>query len=259
VYADEGHIVQIVLNLAVNVRNAMPAQGTIEVKTEMVNLDAFFCGRHPGTTPGDYVAISVRQSTTDPVVFLNVAFNARAGTAVAFGAGTTQAIVSQYGGFMAVESRPGRGAVFSVYLPRAEASESVSAAELTNAALCRSRPETILLVDDQPITREVSRDMLEREGYQVVLAADAREAERLSEQGDRFDLLIADLEMPQTSGPDLARKLRAATPDLKVLFISGYNDPNSVGQGPTAEDAFLRKPFSVDSLGRKIRQIFDQP
>jgi CheY-like chemotaxis protein len=116
-----------------------------------------------------------------------------------------------------------------------------------------------LLVDDEPIARELSRDMLEREGYRVVLAADAHEAERLSEQGGPFDLLITDLVMPQITGPDLAHKLRAASPDLKVLFISAYNDPNSVGQGQTAEDAFLRKPFSVDSLGRKIRQIFDRP
>jgi PAS domain S-box-containing protein len=261
VYADEGHIAQIVLNLTINARNAMPEGGTIEVKTEVVNLDASFCRQYPGTLPGEYVAISVRQSASDPVV----AVGAATGAAASFGAGTTQAIVSQYGGFMAVDSPAGRGAIFSVYLPCAEESATVSAADLTDAAMRHSRQETILLVDDEPIARELSRDMLEREGYQVVLAADADEAERLSEQGGPFDLLITDLAMPQISGPDLARKLRAATPDLKVLFISGYDDPNSVGQvassitPPTAEDAFLRKPFSVDSLGRKIRQIFDRP
>jgi PAS domain S-box-containing protein len=255
VYADEGHIAQIVLNLIVNARNAMPAGGTIEVKTEVVNLDASFCRQYPGTLAGDYVAISVRQSASDPVVSVRAA----TGAAASFGAGTTQAIVSQYGGFMQVDNPAGRGAIFSVYLPFAEESASVSAAELTDAAMRHSRQETILLVDDEPIARELSRDMLEREGYRVVLAADAHEAERLSEQGGPFDLLITDLVMPQITGPDLAHKLRAASPDLKVLFISAYNDPNSVGQGQTAEDAFLRKPFSVDSLGRKIRQIFDRP
>jgi PAS domain S-box-containing protein len=255
VYADEGHIAQIVLNLVINARNAMPAEGTLEVKTDVVKLDASFCRQYPGTLAGDYVAISVRQAASDPVV----AVRAATGAAASFGAGTTQAIVSQYGGFMQVDSPAGRGAIFSVYLPCADESASVSAAELTDAAMRHSRQETILLVNDQPIARELSRDMLEREGYRVILAADADEAERLSEQGGQFDLLITDLAMPQIGGLDLARKLRAASPDLKVLFISAYNDPNSVGQGQTAEDAFLRKPFSVDSLGRKIRQIFDRP
>ena len=254
VYADEGHIAQIVLNLVINARNAMPAEGTLEVKTDVVKLDASFCRQYPGTLAGDYVAISVRQAASDPVV----AVRAATGAAASFGAGTTQAIVSQYGGFMQVDSPAGRGAIFSVYLPCADESASVSAAELTDAAMRHSRQETILLVNDQPIARELSRDMLEREGYRVILAADADEAERLSEQGGQFDLLITDLAMPQIGGLDLARKLRAASPDLKVLFISAYNDPNSVGQGQTAEDAFLRKPFSVDSLGRKIRQIFDR-
>jgi CheY-like chemotaxis protein len=166
---------------------------------------------------------------------------------------------------MVVDTLPGRGSVFSVYLPRAEKSAAVSAADLTDAALRRTRQQTILLVDDEPLTRELSRDMLEREGYAVVLAADACEAERFGEQGGHFDLLITDLVMPQISGPDLARKLRAATPDLKVLFISGYADQNEElpgalsGSAPPIGDAYLRKPFSVDSLGRKIRQIFDRP
>ena len=197
VYADEGHIAQIVLNLVINARNAMPAGSAIEVKTEVVKLDTPSCRQYPGALPGYYVAVSVRQAASDPVVAIG------AGTAVAasFGAGTTQAIVSQYGGFMAVDSTAGRGAVFFVYLPCGEESASVSAAELSDAATRRSRQETILLVDDEPITRELSRDMLEREGYQVVLAADAERSRTPERAGRRqFDLLITDLVMPQISG-----------------------------------------------------------
>ena len=261
VCADEGHIAQIVLNLAMNARHALPTAGALKVKTEVVNLDPSLCRQYPGAVPGAYVVISVRlvgPETAGATLLTDVPAGAGP-EAAGFGAGTTQAIVSQYGGFMVADRFPGRRTVLSVYLPRAEESASVSAADLTDAAMRRSRQETILLVDDEPLTRELSRDMLEREGYAVFLAADAREAEQLSEQGSRFDLLITDLVMPHSNGPDLARKLRTATPGLKALFISGYEDQKAIEEGPAAGDAFLRKPFSVDSLGRKIRQIFDQP
>jgi PAS domain S-box-containing protein len=275
VCADEGHIEQIVLNLAMNARHALPAADALEVKTEVVKLDASLCRQYPGTRPGEYVVISLRLIGPDAAGATSTVIpdapsgegpdGATFGAEAGFGVGTTQAIVSQYGGFVVADRFPGRRTVFSVYLPFADESVSVSAADLTDAAMRRSRQETILLVDDEPLTRELCRDMLEREGYLVVLAADAREAERLCEQGNRFDLLIADLVMPHLSGPDLARKLRTATPGLKALFISGYADRNAAGAGaspssaPTAGDTFLRKPFSVDSLGRKIRQIFDRP
>ena len=261
VFADEGHIEQILLNLAINARNAMHAGGTLEVKTEVANVEASFCRHYPGTLPGAYAAISVREAragtTGEASAAIPAESSAASRDAAGFGMGTTHAIVSQYGGFMVVDNLPDRGSIFSVYLPRAEESIAIRPADFADAAMRHGTQEAILLVDDEPLTRELNRDMLERQGYQVFLAADAGEAERISAQGGRFDLLITDLIMPQISGPDLARKLRTTTPGLKALFISAHAGQQA--ESPGAGDAFLQKPFSVDSLGRKIRQIFDRP
>jgi DNA-binding NtrC family response regulator len=116
--------------------------------------------------------------------------------------------------------------------------------------------ETILLVEDEPLIRELSRDMLERQGYRVVLASDAKEAERMSAKAGSFDLLITDAVMPSITGAELARRIRASHPGLKVLFISGYtSEPPEREETGGESAAFLQKPFSADSLGRKIRQI----
>jgi two-component system, cell cycle sensor histidine kinase and response regulator CckA len=268
VFADEGHLEQILLNLAINARNAMQSGGTLEVKTEVVDVEASFCRRYPGTRPGSYAAISFRDAGADRYSEKTVALfetTSAAGRAAAagFGVGTTHAIVSQYGGFMVVNSPPDSPSVFSVYLPRAEQGEGIRPADFADAAMRGGSHETILLVDDEPLTRELNRDMLEAQGHEVFLASDAREAERVIERsvrepGVRFGLLIADLTMPQGSGPDLARRLRAIAPDLKVLFLSGDADRPSDRKAAGDRDAILSKPFSVDSMARTIRQIFDR-
>jgi two-component system cell cycle sensor histidine kinase/response regulator CckA len=263
VYADEGHVEQIVLNLAISASRALRPGALLEVKIEVVDVEASFCRHYPGSRPGPYAAISVREAGTDDTSESGAAIpdaSTEAGreAAAGFGVGTTHAIVSQYGGFMVVDRVPNGGAVFSVYLPRVAEAETVRAADLLEAARGPAQRETILLVEDEPLTRELSRDMLERQGYRVLLAADAREAERIGRQGTRFDLLIADLIMPQSSGPELARNLRSSIPDLKALFISRQDDSLTGPPETDPEYAFLQKPFSVDSLGRKIRQILDR-
>jgi DNA-binding NtrC family response regulator len=127
------------------------------------------------------------------------------------------------------------------------------------AAASDSAGETILLVEDEPLIRELSRDMLERQGYRVILASNAKEAEQIGGNAGSFDLLITDAVMPNITGAELARRLRSSHPGLKVLFISGYADePPERDDNRTDGAAFLQKPFSADSLGRKIRQMLSR-
>jgi CheY-like chemotaxis protein len=175
----------------------------------------------------------------------------QAGECAATGLSATHATVAQCGGFIVAGTAQ---ASFHVFLPCAVTAEGSALPAAPNPA-----GETILLVEDEPLIRELSRDMLERQGYRVLLASNAKEAEQLSVSAGSFDLLITDAVMPNITGAELARRLRAAHPGLKVLFISGYTE-DSPGRDDVGGDgaAFLQKPFSADSLGRKIRQMLSR-
>ena len=181
----------------------------------------------------------------------------QAAESAAMGLAATHATVAQCGGFMVANTGAGGAAPasFDVFLPCATARTGESGVlPLSGAA-----GETILLVEDEPLVRELSRDMLERQGYRVILASNAKEAEQIGARAGSFDLLVTDTVMPNITGAELARRLRAVHPGLKVLFISGYADnamerPESGAEGA----AFLQKPFSADSLGRKIRQMLSR-
>jgi two-component system cell cycle sensor histidine kinase/response regulator CckA len=165
------------------------------------------------------------------------------------GLSATHAAISQCGGFLIDNLK----STFHVLLPCAVVPVDRDAGDRGGAG---PAGETILLVEDDPLVRELSRDMLERQGYRVMLASDAKEAERIGANAGTFDLLITDAMMPDISGAELARSLRASHPGLKVLFISGYTDhPMERDDAGSEGAAFLQKPFSADSLGRKIRQI----
>jgi two-component system cell cycle sensor histidine kinase/response regulator CckA len=172
-----------------------------------------------------------------------------------------QAIMAQCGGFLAriagsrEPGEDGKSSGFHVFLPSGVAPTLPLAGRTDGPA-----GETILLVEDEPLVRELSRDMLERQGYRVILAANAREAEQISGSAGSFDLLITDAMMPTISGAELARRVRADHPGLKVLYISGYADhEGGDGESTGIEGAaFLQKPFSADSLGRKIRQMLNR-
>jgi two-component system cell cycle sensor histidine kinase/response regulator CckA len=195
-------------------------------------------------------------------LFANPSFAAMdPGESAVAGIFSTHAVITERGGFIAVDHSnvdQGGGArpAFHVFLPCAMAPIG------GHAALGSALPaggETILLVEDEPLVRELSRDMLERQGYQVVLASDANEAERISAVAGSFDLLITDAVMPSITGVELARRIRASHPGMKVLFISGYSDqPGEWDQTAAEGAAFLQKPFSADSLGRKIRQVLSR-
>ena len=167
-------------------------------------------------------------------------------------------VVAQCGGFTSSTRAPGGEATVSVFLPCSAVLKINEAGGVYVSPEEPAAGESILLVDDEPLIRELSRDMLERQGYRVILASDATEAERISDNGVAFDLLITDLAMANISGAELARRLRLRNPELKVLFISGYSDYLDENDLNSFDAAFLQKPFSADSLGRKIRQVLDR-
>ncbi len=254
VLADRAQVEQILLNLTTNSREAMPSGGLVEIITGAVHVDAEFTRRNPGAEPGAYVRLAVRDTglgvppdlihnLTDPL------FSMGKSRVTGLGLSTVHAIVLRHGGFVEADSTPGLGSTFSVYLPLAPALHR----SLTDAVRGARPGETILIVESEPLARELSREMLERLGYRVVPAATMEEAEKIAATGRRLDLLIATAAPGAADAVELALRLRARRPALKVLLISGRTDAPALNVG--AE--YLRRPFSHDSLGRKVRQILD--
>ena len=261
VYARQKQIEPIIRELSDHVRRSFPS-ASIEVRTELTNLGEEFGSRCANAPPGPYAVLSIGDMSGGAKasdLFADPLFAAmQAGESASMGLSAAHAMVAQCGGFIvaSVASRPStprRISSFHVFLPCA-----VTAGEEGFGRRVESIPagETILLVEDEPLIRELSRDMLERQGYRVILASNAKEAEQIGYSAGSFDLLITDTVMPNITGTELARRLRAAHPGLKVLYISGYaDDPPERDVGGAEGAAFLQKPFSADSLGRKIRHM----
>jgi two-component system, cell cycle sensor histidine kinase and response regulator CckA len=260
VYAKHKHIEPIVRSLSGNVRESFPS-ASVEVRTELTSLGEEFSPRCGNAQPGPYVVLSIGDLSCHAEVcdlFADPLFAAMpAGESAAMGLSATHAIVAQCGGFIVASTTQPADKIssFHVFLPCAV----VPGEDSSRQPQSDPAGETILLVEDEPLIRELSRDMLERQGYRVILAANAKEAEQIGYSAGSFDLLITDAVMPNITGTELARRLRAAHPGLKVLYISGYADdpPERDEVGPEGA-AFLQKPFSADSLGRKIRQMLSR-
>jgi PAS domain S-box-containing protein len=242
VLADAGHLEQILLNMVIRAWSAnRPAE--LVIATGPISLDTGYCRLHPGARPGHWAALRVACVGSAGV---DDAAGESAVSAARLGASTTEAIVLQYGGFLLDASTvEGEGA--AVYLPLAD--------RVPDARERGSQPEVVLLVEDEPLIRELSRDMLERQGFRVLVAAGPAEAEQISKRS-KFDLLITDVTMPEMQGTELARRLRAVRPGLKVLYISGYSEqPLDPLELESSGAGLLQKLFSADSLGRKIRNM----
>ena len=260
--ADPSSIEQVIMNLAVNARDAMPVGGKLTLETATVPLDEGFAEAHAGVKPGLYVMLAV----TDTGVGMDPATQARIfepffttkpkdkGTGL--GLSTVFGIAQQSGGSVWVESAVGAGTTFRVYLPCVQGEPEPARAPVSPSA---GGTETILLVEDEAPVRAVARQILERHGYTVIEAADGAVALALAERhGKRIDLLLTDVVMPQMSGPELARRLRAGRPGLRVLCMSGYTDDSIVRHGIASSDiAFLMKPLTPDALARKVREVLD--
>jgi PAS domain S-box-containing protein len=264
VKADAGQLEQVILNLAVNARDAMERGGRLVLETADVTLDEAAARRAHDAEPGAYVMLSVTDSghgmdaATRAQIFEPFFTTKEVGKGTGLGLATVYGIVKQSGGFIDVESEPGQGARFKVYLPRVE--EAVATAEAPKPSGSRLRgSETVLLVEDDPSLRTLAREILTVQGYTVIEAASPVEAIRMHEgHKESIHLLLTDVVMPEMNGPQLAARLKAARPGMEVLFMSGYTGAALAQQGGAEfGGAFLPKPFTPDGLSRRVREVLD--
>lgn len=264
VSADPGQISQVIMNLAVNARDAMPKGGTLTIETANVTLDEDYAAAHPSVQPGPYVMLAVTDTGTGMPpevrgrVFEPFFTTKGIGRGTGMGLATVYGIVKQSDGHASVESEVGEGATFRVYLPRrADTGRPVfTRAEAVQPA---RGSETVLLVEDEEIVRRLARRALESLGYVVLEAADGAQAVALSENsGTKIDILLTDVVMPKMSGRELVERLAVARPGLKILYMSGYTDDAIVHRGMLDEGTnFLQKPFSIQALAGKVREVLD--
>jgi PAS domain S-box-containing protein len=267
VYADPGQLEQVLMNLAVNGRDAMPTGGVLRLRTANIEVVGATHER-PGLVPGQYVALMVEDTGTgiDPAVlprlFEPFFTTKEPGKGTGLGLATVYGIVKQSGGFIYVDSTPGQGSRFLVYLPRHQGSGN---AEPTLAAPVSQRgTATILLVEDDAAVRPAVRRMLERQGYTVLDAADGADALQLAAsadaRGERIDLVLTDVVMPVQGGRVLGERLAMHWPGIRVLYMSGYTDDEILRRGLVVPGAaFLEKPFTPMRLGEAVRHALDQP
>lgn len=265
VKADPGQIEQVILNLAVNARDAMPRGGRLEIETHNTDLAESLTVGSRRVPAGEYVLIVVRDTGTGMTpdvldrIFEPFFTTKGLGKGTGLGLATVHGIVQQSSGFITVESEPGSGTVFQVFLPRIEPPAIVEKAPSGYLTLARGT-ETILLVEDEDAVRSLARSVLRHAGYTVLEAAVGADAMRLAERHARaLDLLVTDVVLPGIGGPELAERLKTRYPSLKVLFLSGHIADALLRHGVEESQVhFLQKPFSPTGLTRKIRGVLDE-
>lgn len=262
VKVDTAQINQVILNLVVNAREAMPDGGILTIETDVVVVDGDFCSFHAGATTGTYVVLSVSDTGIgmNPEVVQSIfePFFTTKETGTGLGLSVVHGIIHQHGGFIDVASEPGRGTRFSVYLPSTtdEAAEVISPAETGSV---KGRGETVLIVEDDKDLRETVSDLLRLLGYRILTACDGEEGVRVfKEHCGEIDLVLLDAVMPRKSGFEAYKEMDTIRPAVPSLFVTGYN---AVHGGRCEEDAngtgVIRKPYSVEVLSRRIREILD--
>jgi two-component system cell cycle sensor histidine kinase/response regulator CckA len=263
VRADPGQIEQIIINLVVNARDAMPGGGRITIETGLAELGDDYAQTHLDVQPGRYVCISVTDTgcgmaqTTQGHIFEPFFTTKDVGKGTGLGLSTIYGIVKQNNGSIWVYSEPGKGSAFKIYLPAMD--EQQQAEPLGSRAVLERGDETILLVEDESGLREMAQELLEGQGYTVLPAADSQEAMRIcSGHTGPVHLVLTDVVLPTASGHELAQRLLHARSQIRVLFMSGYPADTIVQRGLLEPGAvFLEKPFTPEALAKKVRQVLD--
>jgi predicted ATPase/signal transduction histidine kinase/ActR/RegA family two-component response regulator len=265
VRADPGQLEQILMNLVANARDAMPDRGTLLIETANVELDEAYARQHLGVAPGEYVLLAVTDTgcgierELQARIFEPFFTTKKRGEGTGLGLATVFGIVQQSGGHISVDSEVGRGTSFRIYLRRCtESSEGVVPAAPSPAPISGRGSETILLVEDDEQVRGAARAILQNHGYNVLVSTGPGDALLTSEQyPGPIDLLLSDVVMPRMTGPELAERVIAARPAIRVLFVSGYTDTPIARLSLGYRADFLQKPFAPDTLTRSIRRALD--
>jgi len=260
VKADPAQLEQVVLNLALNARDAMPQGGTLFIETCNLEVNATFARQHPGLIPGKYVRLRVADTgrgMTPEVkarIFEPFFTTKQPGVGGGLGLSTVYGIVKQSGGCVTVESEPAKGAAFGIYLPRASEIPERRVAKAP-AAESPAGWGTVLLVEDEPVVLRLASDLLAENGYRVLSASGGAEAIRIArKEPEAIQLLITDVVMPEMSGPEMADQLRKLIPEIRVLYMSGYTDDEILlRKGLPENSAFLQKPFTPQQFLQKAR------
>jgi PAS domain S-box-containing protein len=262
--ADPGQIEQVLLNLAVNARDAMPEGGTLSIKTENVHLNGKLTQSQFVTEPGHYVMMSVSDTgcgmdgETKSHIFEPFFTTKEVGKGTGLGLATVYGIVKQSGGNIWVYSELGKGTIFKIYLPRVDEIVDEATNDSESKAAMRGE-ETILLVEDEEVVRNLACEILQTYGYSVLTAANGSEGLRIGRDFEgQIDLVISDVIMPLMGGREMAEKLRVMRPNIGVIFMSGFTDDAIVHHGVLDESMFfIQKPFSPDALAAMARQVLD--
>jgi PAS domain S-box-containing protein len=263
VNVDPGQVEQVLMNLVVNARDAMPRGGSMTIETANVHLDESYTARHLAVKPGPYVLLAVSDTgggmdaATKARLFEPFFTTKGMGKGTGLGLSTVFGIVRQSGGSIDVYSEPDHGTCVKVYLPRIDQTVPVESQDVRKKLPRGS--ETILLVEDDDMVRNLVRETLERDGYKILDAAGPKQARRLAEQfKGAIPLMITDVVMPKVNGRDLAEELTRHRPDMKVLYMSGYTDGAILNSGLLRKEvAFLQKPFTPAALTEMVRAVLE--
>jgi PAS domain S-box-containing protein len=264
IQVDPGQFEQLLVNLAVNARDAMPNGGTLSITTDNVILGDDYQTEHPEVMPGPYLQVSVHDTgvgvepSLQEHVFEPFFTTKASGEGTGLGLATCHGIVKQNGGHIGLISLPGKGTTFEIYLPRAEAVNSIAKIP-PQPESAQTGSETILLIEDEEPVRKLCTHALERLGYTVISATAGGEGlERVARIEGSIDALVTDVVLPDMRGPEIAERLRKVRPDIAVLFISGYTHDAIARDGVLEQDVnFLQKPFTMTKLGEKVRRMLD--